>query len=58
MVCFEIWINGKFLEKQKSEESAKMRVRTYERMDRYERDVEKYGFPYGMPKYEVRRVEK
>lgn len=58
MTRFEIWMNGKYLEQYKSEEDAKLRVRTYERMDRYERDVEKYGFPYGMPKYEVRRVEK
>lgn len=58
MLRFEIWMNGKYLEQHKSEEDAKLRVRTYERMERYERDVEKYGFPYGMPKYEVRRVEK
>ena len=58
MKRFEIWVNGKFLEKYKSEEDAKARVQTYERMDRYERDVEKYDFPNGMPIYEIRRIEK
>ena len=43
----------KYLESYTSEEKALARVRTYERKDRYEVEVEGYGFPYGLPKYTI-----
>lgn len=38
---YEIWINGHYLETFKSFESAEARVRTYERLDRYEREIQR-----------------
>lgn len=49
---FEIWINGHYLETFKTLEAAQQRVATYERLDRYERDVEGYTNP--LPTYEIK----
>ena len=35
----------------RTEEEARRIIERYERQDRYERDVEGYGFPYGIPEY-------
>lgn len=51
---FEIWMNGHYLETFKNIELAQSRVRTYERMDRHERDVEGYTNP--LPTYEIKTV--
>ena len=49
---YEIWINGHYLETFKSFESAEARVRTYERLDLYERDTEVYT--NDLPTYEIK----
>ena len=49
---YEIWCNGHYIESFKDRESAEARVRTYERMDRYERDVE--GYTNDLPTYEIK----
>lgn len=49
---YEIWINGVYLETLKTLESAEARVRTYERLDRYERDTE--GYTNALPTYEIK----
>lgn len=49
---FEIWCNGHYLESFKALEQAQARVRTYERLDRYERDTE--GYTNALPTYEIR----
>ena len=51
---YEIWCNGHYLETFKVLEVAQARVRTYERMDRYERDTEGYTNP--LPTYEIKTV--
>lgn len=35
----------------KNQSEANKLIERYERQDRYERDVEGYGFPHGMPEY-------
>ena len=49
---YEIWSNGHYLETFKDLESAQARVRTYERMDRYEIEVE--GYTNALPTYEIK----
>lgn len=49
---FEIWCNGHYLESFKTREQAEARVRTYERQDRYEVEVE--GYTNALPTYEIR----
>ena len=49
---FEIWINGHYLESFKTLELAQARVRTYERLDRYERDTE--GYTNALTTYEIK----
>lgn len=49
---FEIWCNGHYIESFKSLELAQIRVKTYERQDRYEVEVEGYTNP--LPIYEIR----
>lgn len=51
---FQIWINGHYLETFRNLSEAQARVRTYERQDRYERDVEGYTNP--LPVYEIKTV--
>lgn len=53
MKKFKIYINGKYLESFSKLSEAEARVRTYERQDRYERDVEGYTNP--LPTYEIRK---
>lgn len=54
----EIWIKvgefpAKYLETVRNQEVAELRVRVYEKADK--QDVfEGYGFPHGLPKYEIR----
>lgn len=49
---FEIWINGHYLESFKTRELAEARVRTYERLDRYE--IETEGYTNALPTYEIK----
>lgn len=49
---FEIWCNGHYLETLKTLEAAEARVRTYERLDRYEIEVE--GYANNLATYEIR----
>lgn len=49
---FEIWCNGHYLESFSTREQAEARVRTYERQDRYEVEVE--GYTNALPTYEIR----
>lgn len=49
---YQIWINGHHLETFKTLEAAQMRVATYERLDRYERDTE--GYTNALPTYEIK----
>ncbi|MBQ3483644.1 MAG: hypothetical protein IJA78_05660 [Clostridia bacterium] len=49
---YEIWINGHYLETLPTEEAAKMRVATYERLDRYEVEVE--GYTNNLATYEIK----
>jgi hypothetical protein len=49
---FEIWINGHYLETFKDLSEAQARVRTYERQDRYEIEVE--GYTNNLPTYEIK----
>lgn len=54
----QIWIKvegheAKYLETVRNQETAELRVSTYERADRHEL-AEGYGFPNGLPKYEIR----
>ncbi len=49
---FEIWCNGHYIESFTKREQAEARVRTYERLDRYERDTE--GYTNALPTYEIR----
>ena len=49
---YEIWSNGHYLETLKSLESAEARVRTYERLDLYERNTE--GYTNDLPTYEIK----
>lgn len=51
---YEIWCNGHYLETFKALEVAEARVRTYERMDCYERDTE--GYTNALPTYEIKTV--
>ena len=53
MKRFKIYINGKYLESYSKLSEAEARVRSYERQDRYERDVEGYTNP--LPTYEIRK---
>lgn len=53
MKKFKIYINGVYLESYSKLSEAEARVRAYERMDRYERDVEGYTNP--LPVYEIRK---
>ena len=48
---YEIWCNGHYLETFKDLGSAEARVRTYERLDRYERDTE--GYTNNLPTYDI-----
>lgn len=52
MAKAKIYINGKYLETCRNRKAAEMRIKTYERMDRYERDVEGYTNP--LPTYEIK----
>ena len=52
MKKFKIYINGTYLESYSKLSEAEARIRSYERQDRYERDVLKYTNP--LPKYEIR----
>lgn len=61
-VKYEIWSSvggypANYIESFKVREHAENRVARYERMDRYEVETEGYGFPHGMPKYEIREVK-
>ena len=49
---FEIWSNGHYIESFKTLEQAQLRVKTYERQDRYEIEVE--GYTNKLPVYEIR----
>ena len=49
---FEIWVNGHYIETFKNLSEAQARVRTYERQDRYEVEVEGYTNP--LPTYEIK----
>lgn len=51
---FEIWCNGHYLETFKTIEVAEARVRTYERLDRYEIEVE--GYTNELATYEIKTV--
>ena len=43
-----------FLEKCRNKESAELKIRHYERQDRYEVEVEKYAMPaHGYPVYTI-----
>lgn len=53
MKKFKIYINGTYLESFSRLSEAEARVRSYERMDHYERDVEGYTNP--LPTYEIRK---
>jgi hypothetical protein len=53
MKKFKIYINGKYLESFSKLSEAEARIRSYERQDRYERDVEGYTNP--LPTYEIRK---
>lgn len=53
MKKFKIYINDKYLESYSKLSEAEARVRSYERQDRYERDVEGYTSP--LPTYEIRK---
>lgn len=48
----DIYVNGKYLETCRNLEEAEMRVRNYERQDRYEIEVEGYKNP--MAVYEIK----
>lgn len=51
----KIYMNGKYLETVANKQVAKMRIKTYERQDRYEVEVEKYAMPpKGYPVYEIK----
>lgn len=50
----KIFINGVYLETLPNYTAAKMRVETYERMDRHEVEVE--GYTNSLPKYEIREA--
>lgn len=50
----KIFINGVYLETLPNRNTAEMRVETYERMDRYEVEVE--GYTNSLPKYEIREA--
>lgn len=49
---YEIWCNGHYLETFKTLEAAEARVRTYERLDRYEIEVE--GYTNALATYEIK----
>lgn len=49
---YQVWCNGHYLETFKDLTEAEARVRTYQRQDRYERDVEGYTNP--LPTYEIK----
>ncbi len=53
MKKYKIYINGKYLESFSKLTEAEARIRSYERQDRYERDVEGYTNP--LPVYEIRK---
>ena len=53
MKRFKIYCNGHYLESFSKLSEAEARIRSYERMDRYERDVEGYTNP--LPVYEIRK---
>ena len=50
---FKIYVNDHYIESFSKLSEAEARIRCYERMDRYERDVEKYTNP--LPVYEIRK---
>lgn len=50
----KIYINGVYLETCPSFEAAQMRVETYQRMDRYEVEVE--GYTNSLPTYEIKEA--
>ena len=52
MKKFKIYINGTYLESFSKLAEAEARVRTYERQDRYERDV--LGYTNPLATYEIR----
>jgi hypothetical protein len=49
---YQIWCNGHYLETFKTLELAEARVRTYERLDRYE--IETEGYTNALPVYEIK----
>lgn len=52
----KIYMNGKYIETVANEQVAKLRIKTYERQDRYEVEVEGYAMPAnGLPVYEIRQ---
>ncbi len=53
MKKFKIYVNGQYLESYSKLSEAEARIRSYERMDRYERDVE--GYTNALPVYEIRK---
>ena len=53
MKKYKIFINGVYLESYSKLSEAEARIRSYERQDRYERDVEGYTNP--LPTYEIRK---
>lgn len=48
----EIWMNEKYLETVRNQETAEMKIRSYMRQDRYEIEVE--GYKNSLPTYEIR----
>ena len=51
---FAIYINGVYLETRPTLAAAQARVETYERMDRYEIEVE--GYTNKLPTYEIKEI--
>ena len=50
----KIYMNGKYIETCRNEEAAQLRIKTYERQDRYEVEVEGYAIPKnGYPVYTI-----
>ena len=51
----KIYMNGVYLETCRNREAAELRVKRYEKHDRYEVEVEKYAMPKnGYPVYTIK----
>ena len=48
----EIWINGHYIERCKTVEEAQLRVKLYQKQDRYE--IEVCGYTNSLPTYEIK----